>query len=102
MRVARLLAIALVASLLVPAIARSEATAPVYDSKGRLVETPFVPAPPPKVLTEDKALALALANPKIHAWLARYPAATLTKQASYDDPSRSWKVMVWSGLPGAG
>jgi hypothetical protein len=101
-RLARLLAVLAVAACIAPAVAQATATAPVYDARGRLVETPFVPAPPPQQLTQERALAIALANPKIRSWVSRYPPDTITKQATFDESSRSWKVMVWSGLPNAG
>lgn len=89
---------------LLPA-ARAQAaavTAPVYDSTGQLVEAPFVPPAPEPSLTEEKAIAAALANPKVAKWVARYPAKGLTKDATFDEKSLSWTVKVWSDLPDAG
>jgi hypothetical protein len=79
-------------------------TAPVYDSRGNLIGTPFVPqedAAEPR-LSEDEALELALRHPKIADWLDRYPPRSLTKQADFDEASGSWEVKVWSSLPDAG
>lgn len=97
-----LLALLLTALAAAPGAAATTPTAPVYDQAGRLIEAPFVPAPPRPSLTEDEALGLALANPKIHNWLSRYPADGLTKQARFDERSSSWIVKVWSDLPDAG
>jgi len=77
-------------------------TAPVYDSEGRLIGTPFVPPPPRPVLDEKRVLALALADSKIADWVARYPADGLTKQATFDGEKHNWTVKVWSDLPDAG
>jgi hypothetical protein len=101
-RLARLVALVYLASALVPVTAAMASTSPVYDSTGNLIDTPFVPPAPAKTLTEDRVLSLALANGKIADWVHRYPADTITKDAYYDESSRSWKVMVWSSLPKAG
>ncbi len=77
-------------------------TTPVYDSRGNLIETPFVPPPAEPVLTEEDALGRALANEKIAGWLDRYPEDSLTKEATFDDDSKVWTVKVWSSLPDAG
>jgi hypothetical protein len=78
--------------------------APVYDSRGNLTGTPFVPQPdePEPRLTEERALRLALGHPKVRAWLERYPARTLTRSAELDADSAVWEVKVWSSLPDAG
>jgi hypothetical protein len=78
------------------------ATAPVYDSEGRLVETPFVPAPPAQTLDEERAIEIALADPKIREWVARYPEEGLTKTATFEKDESSWEVKVWSDEPDAG
>ncbi len=85
-----------VAALVLAAPAAGAPTAPVYDSHGNLVETPFVPASAEPQLTEGRALALALANPKVARWVARYPAKGLTKQASFDAGDDVWTVKVWA------
>jgi hypothetical protein len=77
---------------------------PVYDSEGNLVETPFVPPEEdaePR-LTEAKATALALRFRKIADWVERYPAKTLTDDATFDEEDGLWEVNVWSSLPDAG
>jgi hypothetical protein len=77
-------------------------TTPVYDSRGNLVGTPFVPAPKKPRLNEGRALAVALAYPKLAGWLDRYPAKSLSKEATYDEETGAWTIRVWSSLPEAG
>jgi hypothetical protein len=78
------------------------ATAPVYDAEGRLIETPYVPPPPEPELSAEQATDLALANPRIANWVARYPADGLTNDATFDEGANAWTVKVWSNLPDAG
>jgi hypothetical protein len=40
--------------------------------------------------------------PKVADWVKRYPAKTLTKEATRDDKTGVWSVNVWSSLPDAG
>jgi hypothetical protein len=104
------LIVTVVALAAVPAAAQTtgqttgQGTGPVYDSEGNLVETPFVPpeedAEPQ--LTEAKAVALALRFPKIADWVERYPANTLTDDATFDKEDGLWEVNVSSSLPDAG
>ncbi|HEU4448423.1 MAG TPA: hypothetical protein VFR63_00405 [Gaiellaceae bacterium] len=76
--------------------------APVYDSRGNLVGTPFVPAQEEPQLREREAIGRALAEGKVAAWVSRYPGRTLTKEADFDEEARVWTVEVWSSLPDAG
>jgi len=91
-----------------PAAAATAATtatapmAPVYDAKGNLTGTPFVPAPHTAAqpnLSEEQVKQLALADRKVADWIARYPQGTLTKDATYDPKTQIWTVRVWT--PGA-
>ena len=79
--------------------AATEPTAPVYDPDGNLVQTPFVPRGEAARLTEARALAAALAHPKVADWVDRYPAKELTKEATFDDETRIWTVKVWMEGP---
>jgi hypothetical protein len=84
--------------------AGAQATGPVYDSEGNVIETPFVP-PEEKAerrLTERQATALALRFPKIADWVERYPPKSISKDATFDDEQGVWEVNVWSSLPDAG
>jgi hypothetical protein len=83
-------------ALAAPAAAASP-TSPVYDSKGNVIGTPFVPqeeAGPS--LGEREAIQLALANRKIADWIDRYDRQKLTKEASFDAKSGLWTVKVWA------
>jgi hypothetical protein len=40
--------------------------------------------------------------PKVADWVKRYPAKTLSKEATRDDKTGLWSVNVWSSLPDAG
>ena len=77
-------------------------TAPVYDSRGNLIETPFAPPPAEPTLTEEDAIGRVLAFGKVADWLDRYPADSLTDEATFDDDAKVWTVKVWSDLPDAG
>jgi hypothetical protein len=92
--------VALAAALVVAPAASAAATAtgPVYDSKGRLVETPYAP-PNAAQLTKKKASDIFLHDHKISEWLKRYP-TVVTYDASYSAKNRSWTVHVWSGRAG--
>lgn len=50
-------------------------------------------------LSEREALGLAVAHPKVAAWLDRYPPNPST-DADFRDASRTWLVKVWSGDAG--
>jgi hypothetical protein len=93
----RLLAVALGALALAAPAAAAGPTAPVYDSDGNLIQTPFVPTgDATKRLGEQEAIDLALANPKIRDWIARYGDAKLIKQGTFKDEDRLWTVKVWA------
>ena len=53
-------------------------------------------------LDEQGAIDLALAYPKIAAWIERYPADGLTEHAEFDGEDGTWTVKVWSDEPEAG
>jgi hypothetical protein len=82
------------------ALAASPPSAPRYDEHGRLVKTPFAPAAPKAVLTEQQAILALLSVTKVKHWLERYPKDSLVKQATYDSTYRDWDVKVWSGKAG--
>jgi hypothetical protein len=83
---ARALLLAAAAALALAGTAHGQApTAPVYDSRGNLVGTPFAPVPAEPVLSEDEAIQRALAAPKIASWLERYPQETLTNSADFGE-----------------
>ena len=96
-----ILAVFAAALALAPAAAPAS-TSPVYDSQGRLIETPFVPPAEKPGLDEKLAIKAALSFPKVRDWVARYPEKGLTKTADYDEDTRTWTVKVWSDRPDAG
>ena len=75
-------------------------TAPVFDGRGNLVQTPFIPAPEPQQLTEQRAERIFLANPKVRDWLDRYPTKGRTVQTEFQDEDSTWRVKVWWGEAG--
>jgi hypothetical protein len=74
-------------------------TAPVYDEAGRLIDTPFAPPPGAARLTSEQAIAKFVADPKVAAWLDRYPPRPTT-DATYEAAVGDWTVKVWSGRAG--
>jgi hypothetical protein len=80
-------------------VARAETTPsnPVYDGKGRIVQTPFAPPPAKPRMTEAEATREFLADPQVHDWLERYPPHPVT-DATFENGS--WTVNVWSGKAG--
>src|SRR6185503_13307759 len=92
----------LAAALAWPSVAGAATTptAPVFDGRGNLVQTPFIPAPEPQRLTEQRAERIFLAYPKVRDWLDRYPTKGRTVQAEYDDDDSVWRVKVWWGAAG--
>ena len=92
------------AVLLAAPAALAAPTNPVYDSKGNLTQVPFVPQdhPAAATLTEAQAIQAVMRFPKVADWVKRYPAKTLSKEATRDDETGVWSVNVWSSLPDAG
>jgi hypothetical protein len=95
--VSRLCLIVICALAVVPAArAGTTPTAPVYDSKGRLVQTPFTPAAKAARLTKSRVLGLVENDPKVKAWLERYPNQQgLQDEETYDPKTASWLVKIW-------
>jgi hypothetical protein len=81
--------------------ATTSVTAPVYDGKGHLVQTPFAPSPNAAHLTNAHVLALVEKDPKVAAWLTRYPDKKgLQHEETYDPKTASWTVKIWLGKAG--
>jgi hypothetical protein len=74
---------------------------PVFDFRGRLIQTPFAPAttPGPR-LTKEGALKLFVADRKVHDWLARYPQKGRITEETFQAARRSWDVKMWWGKAG--
>ena len=73
---------------------------PVYNSKGRIIQTPLAPTIQPRHLTPDRAIAKFLAEPKVAGWLTRYPKRGRTTDATFKESDSSWHVNVWWGKAG--
>jgi hypothetical protein len=91
--------IALVCSLAFVPAARAATTPtvtqPVYDAKGRLVQTPFIPKNATH-LTKHQALVLAEHDPKVAAWLDRYPVKQgFQDEEDFDPKTATWTVKMW-------
>ena len=101
---ARRIVLIVICVLAVAPVARAattSVTAPVYDSKGHLVQTPFAPAPNAAHLTKVRVLALVKKDPKVAAWLTRYPDKNgLQDEETYDANTASWTVKMWLGKAG--
>ena len=50
-------------------------------------------------MTEERAIAVALAQSRVASWLERYPPDPTTS-ATFRDETRTWLVKVWSGEAG--
>jgi hypothetical protein len=93
------------AAALYPGVALAGAPSnPVYDSHGRLIQTPFAPTQHHARLTRARALALFLGDDKVADWLTRYPRKGRTTYATYDSNPQHcsfgtvggcWKVSVY-------
>ncbi len=75
-------------------------TAPVFDAKGHLIETPLVPQNLGRHLTKQEALRLFEANPKVAGWLARYPVKGRSDEETYAPKTGQWTVKIWWGAAG--
>ena len=85
------------AALALAAPAAAIPTSPVYDSKGNLIETPFVPQEEAAArLESEEAIRAARRFPKIAGWLERYSGRKLTEEATFDSGDRAWTVKVWA------
>jgi hypothetical protein len=93
----RRVAVALLAlAVLAPAAgAATTGTRPVYDARGRLVQTPFAPLAPRARLSKERATAIFLRDDKVADWLDRYPSRDRVTDATFDTERQDWKVAVW-------
>ena len=94
---------ALAAAAFVPAASGSTgstSTGPTYDRQGRLVQTPFVPARQHTFLTHKQALRVFERDPKVAAWLSRYPRSGRSHDVTYDSKTGDWTVKIWWGAAG--
>ncbi|HEX7309764.1 MAG TPA: hypothetical protein VF232_01175 [Gaiellaceae bacterium] len=95
-----LLAVALFVAVVGSASAATTPTEPVFNRQGRIIQTPLAPPNQPAVLTDDRAIAIFRADPKVKAWLARYPTGGRTADAQFHEDFRYWQVNLWWGKAG--
>jgi hypothetical protein len=67
-----------------------------------LLLVPTAGAAPRTKLTEERATAIFLANPKIASWLRHYPPKTRTTEATYSATYGSWTIKVWTNVDKVG
>ena len=89
---------ALAVAVLATAGTAAAATAPAPLVTGPTAPPAATPATESR-LSEDAALDLFLAKPKVARWLERYPPDPTT-DASFDADDGTWTVHVWSGKAG--
>jgi hypothetical protein len=95
--VARWLLIAAVLALAGGSVASAATTvtAPVYDGKGHLVQTPFAPSAGTSQRSKQEVLRIVEAYPKVRDWLARYPKTGRVDEETYDSKTTQWTVKIW-------
>ena len=99
-RVCVIAALALVFSSAAHAATTSTVRQPVFDPKGHLVDTPFVPASNAR-LSKHQALLLVERDSKVKSWLARYPVKQgFQDEEDFDAKTSTWTVKMWLTKPG--
>ncbi|HKA27304.1 MAG TPA: hypothetical protein VKD88_08020 [Gaiellaceae bacterium] len=53
-------------------------------------------------LTQQRATAIFLANPKVAAWIRHYPKSTRTEEATYNAQFDNWTIKVWTSIDKVG
>ena len=67
-----------------------------------LLLVPAAAAAPSSKLTQQRATAIFLANPKVARWLRHYPPKTRTTQATYSAQYGNWTIKVWTSIDKVG
>jgi hypothetical protein len=84
-----------------PTLPTTSPVAPVYDGHGHLIQTPFVPKPfGGQQHTRLQALHIFERNPKVAAWLTRYPVKGRSYDESYASAVQQWTIKIWWGAAG--
>ncbi len=94
---------ALAAALFAPvalASGSTTSTAPKFDGKGHLLQTPLVPARKHSSLTAAQALRIFEREPKVASWLTRYPRSGRSHDVTYDAKTGEWSVQISWGAAG--
>jgi hypothetical protein len=75
--------------------------APVYNENGWLIQTPFVPPTPGTAqLTRGAAIRIFERDPKVAAWLSRYPLHRRKVVATYASTGQEWSLSIYFGAAG--
>ena len=61
-----------------------------------LLLVPAAGAAPNSKLTQERATAIFLANPKVASWLRHFPPKTRTAEATFSAQYGSWTIKVWT------
>jgi hypothetical protein len=99
----RLTLIAICALVIAPAARASttSVTVPAFDGNGHLIATPFAPSPNAAHQTKEHVLAVVKQDPKVAAWLTRYPGEQgMQDEETYDTKTATWLVKIWLGPAG--
>jgi hypothetical protein len=67
-----------------------------------LLLVPAAGAAPKTILTQQRATAIFLANPKVAHWLRHYPPKTRTTEATYSAQYENWTIKVWTSIDKVG
>src|SRR2546421_740286 len=67
-----------------------------------LLLVPAAGAAPKTILTQKRATAIFLANPKVANWLRHYPPKTRTTEATYSAQFANWTIKVWTSIDKVG
>src|SRR5213592_2478679 len=67
-----------------------------------LMLVPAAGAAPKTNLTQKRATAIFLANPKVANWLRHYPPKTRTTEATYSAQFANWTIKVWTSIDKVG
>ena len=67
-----------------------------------LLLVPAAGAAPKTNLTQKRATAIFLANPKVAKWLRHYPPKTRTTEATYSAQFANWTIKVWTSIDKVG
>jgi hypothetical protein len=99
------LAAALAALAVAPAVAAAGGSStapstPVLGSTGHLGQTPPGSQGRRAALTRAYVLQVFERNPKVAAWLARYPRSGRSQEATYAAKTGLWTVTIWWGSAG--
>jgi hypothetical protein len=96
-----LFALAGAASAFAAGTTTTPAVAPVFDQHGHLIQIPFVPQTlGGQQHTRAEVREIFLSDPKVSAWLTRYPVKGRSVDVTYDKVSQDWDVSVWWGKAG--